>query len=52
MEDHAVELAVIASIRHKDTGYDELLMAGVDRNDARARARADTVQILEQWRRR
>jgi hypothetical protein len=52
VEDHAVELAVIASIRHEDTGYDELLMAGVERDDARARVRADADQVLEQWRRR
>jgi hypothetical protein len=52
VEDHAVELAVIASIRHEDTGYDELLMAGVERDDDLARVRADADQVLEQWRRR
>lgn len=47
----AVELAVIASVRHRDTRYDELLMAGVDRADARDRVREDVDRILENWRR-
>lgn len=52
LEDHAVELAVIASVRHEDTSYDELVMAGVDRDEARMRVRADDDRVLEQWRRR
>jgi hypothetical protein len=35
MEPEAITLAVIASVRHHDTAYDELLMAGVERNEAR-----------------
>jgi hypothetical protein len=46
----AVELAVIASIRHEDTGYDGLLMAGVDRGEARERVRGDVDRALERWR--
>lgn len=46
----AVELAVIASVRHQDTRYDELLMAGVDRADARERVREDVDRVLEHWR--
>jgi hypothetical protein len=46
----AVELAVIASIRHEDTGYDGLLMAGVDRGEARERVREDIDRALERWR--
>jgi hypothetical protein len=30
--------------------YDDLLMAGVDRREARQRIRADVEQILEKWR--
>jgi len=35
LDDEAVALAVLASVRHDDTAYDELLMAGVPREDAR-----------------
>ena len=52
VEDRAVELAVIASIRHEDTGYDELLMAGVERDDARRRVSDEVYGLLDQWRRR
>lgn len=46
----AVELAVIASIRHQDTDYDELLMTGADRADARERVRDEVDRMLAQWR--
>jgi hypothetical protein len=46
----AVELAVIASIRHEDTEYDGLLMAGVDRAEARERVRENVERALEAWR--
>lgn len=38
LDPDAIELAVIASIRHVDTGYDALLMSGVERDAARAQA--------------
>jgi hypothetical protein len=47
----AVELAVAASVRHRDTAYDELLMAGIDRADARERVRGDVARVLDGWRR-
>jgi len=47
----AVELAVIASVRHQDTAYDELLMAGIDRAHARERVRDEVDRTLERWRR-
>jgi hypothetical protein len=50
-EPHAAELAVIASIRHRETDYDALLMSGVDRAEARDRVRADVDAVLERWRR-
>ena len=43
-------LAVVAAVRHGDTEYDDLLMAGVDRPDARDRVRAAVDQVLELWR--
>jgi hypothetical protein len=49
LDEHAVMLAVIASVRHQDTGYDELLMAGVPRGEARARVRPDIDRILATW---
>jgi hypothetical protein len=50
LDPQAVTLAVVAAVRHGDTDYDELLMAGVDRAEARQRARADVDQVLERWR--
>jgi hypothetical protein len=47
----AIALAVAASVRHQDTGYDALLMAGVERADARERVRGDVARVLDGWRR-
>jgi hypothetical protein len=47
----AVEMAVVASIRHRDTDYDDLLMSGADRADARDRVREQVDDVLERWRR-
>ncbi|MFD2763850.1 DUF2293 domain-containing protein [Micromonospora eburnea] len=47
----AVTRAVVASVRHEDTAYDELLMAGVPREQARERVQDDIDQVLERWRR-
>lgn len=46
----AVTRAVIASVRHEDTAYDELLMAGMPREQARERIRDDIDRVLERWR--
>lgn len=50
LDPDAVTLAVIASVRHEDTDYDELLMAGVPREQARERIRNDIDRVLERWR--
>jgi hypothetical protein len=50
LDEGAVLAAVVASVRHEDTAYDELLMAGVPRQDARARVLADIDRVLESWR--
>jgi len=42
---------VIASIRHLDTDYDRLLMAGVPRMEARDRVRDVIERKLEEFRR-
>ena len=46
----AVELAVLASVRHEDTDYDDLLMSGVERAEARERVRTEVERVLERWR--
>lgn len=51
LEDRAVELAVTASVRHEDTCYDELLMAGADRTDARQSVGPQDDAVLDRWRR-
>lgn len=49
--DHsAIEFAVVASVRHLDTGYDDLRMSGVDRSDARERVQPDVARVLDGWR--
>lgn len=47
----AIELAVVASVRHQDTAYDQLRMAGIDRVEARDRVRGDVQRVLDDWRR-
>jgi hypothetical protein len=50
LEENAVTLAVVASVRHQDTPYDELLMAGVPRSEARDRIRFALDEVLDRWR--
>ena len=50
LEPEAIDLAVGAAVRHRWTRYDELLMAGWDRNDARAEVWSDVTAVLERWR--
>jgi hypothetical protein len=49
LEPEAVALAVVASVRHSDTRYDTLLMAGAERDDARAQVRDDVDRVLDAW---
>lgn len=49
LDAEAVRLAVIASVRHEDTRYDELLMAGLPRSDAREFVRADIDRVMASW---
>ena len=46
----AITLAVAAAARHRESEYDDLLMAGVDRSEARERVRATVGSVLEAWR--
>lgn len=48
----AVTSAVVASVRHMDTPYDQLLMSGVPRHEARRRIAAVVQTTLGAWRER
>lgn len=50
LEEEALRAAVVASIRHRHTKYDRLLMRGLDRTGARNAVRDDIDRVLERWR--
>jgi len=50
LDEDAITGAVIASVRHRDTAYDALLMEGHSREEARARVWDDVEELLEAWR--
>ncbi|MEU8358620.1 DUF2293 domain-containing protein [Nonomuraea sp. NPDC048882] len=50
LDENAITLAVIASVRHLDTDYDSLLMSGVPRMEARERIRGAIERKLEEFR--
>jgi hypothetical protein len=50
LDEDAIVLAVVASVRHQDTGYDKLLMRGVPREVARERVAPDIDEVLAAWR--
>lgn len=50
LDREALTAAVIASIRHRHTKYDRLLMKGFDRKNARDAVREDIDRVLESWR--
>jgi hypothetical protein len=50
LQQQALQLAVTASVRHQDTPYDELLMSGIDRSEARERVRDTVNSVLDAWR--
>jgi hypothetical protein len=49
LDPETLNLAVAAAVRHVDTPYDELLMGGMDRLEARARIRAEVEQVMADW---
>lgn len=49
LDPEAVRLAVIAAVRHEDTGYEELLMSGVSRSEARELVRGDVDRVMHSW---
>jgi hypothetical protein len=49
LDETAITLAVVASVRHQDTDYDSLLMAGLSRDEARERVRPAIDRVLAAW---
>ena len=49
LDDQALALAVAAWVRHRHTLYDELLMSGRERADARGEIREEMDQVLDRW---
>lgn len=49
LDEEAVRLAVIAHIRHAETGYDRLLADGSERGVARAAVSVDIERVLAAW---
>lgn len=49
LDEKAVRMAVVAHIRHTHTPYDELLMSGVDRHDAREEVRSRIQEVMIRW---
>ncbi len=50
LDEQAITLAVVASVRHLDTEYDSLLMRGISRDEARDRVRDAIGRVLDAWR--
>jgi hypothetical protein len=49
LDEGALRLAVIASIRHKHTHYDKLLMRGLERSEARWAVEDKIEEVLSSW---
>jgi hypothetical protein len=49
LEKSAIDLAVIAHVRHARTNYDELLMSGTERLNARTQVREKIERVLAKW---
>jgi hypothetical protein len=49
LDEEAVRLAVVAHARHAQTSYDDLLLQGYDRSDARDRVRDEVSRIMDAW---
>jgi hypothetical protein len=49
LDSEAVDLAVLAHVRHRETNYDELLAHGHDRLDARRRVEDQVDRVLSRW---
>jgi hypothetical protein len=52
LDEAAVRLAVIAHVRHTETGYDALLAEGTDRHEARMLIQDEINHVVEKWQRK
>jgi hypothetical protein len=52
LDEDAVCLAVVAHVRHAETNYDDLLVNGLDRMEARRRVQDEVSRVLTDWGRR
>jgi len=50
-DEDAIRLAVAAHIRHAETNYDDLLLAGIGRHAARDRVSEQVAEVLRAWQR-
>ncbi len=50
LDEYAVRLAVVAHVRHVQTPYDELLMSGWERGEARHQVEDAVRAVLAEWR--
>jgi hypothetical protein len=49
LDERAITMAVVASVRHEDTDYDQLLMSGTPREIAREQIRPAIDKVLGTW---
>jgi hypothetical protein len=49
LDEEAVRLAVAAHVRHAETNYDELLLKGIERWDAREKVYPKVSRTLDRW---
>jgi len=49
LEVNAVRLAVLAHVRHAETKYDDLLLQGIERWEAREEVRREVDDVLAKW---
>jgi len=49
LDEKAIHLAIAAHIRHQETNYDELLLTGFERWQAREQVHAQVSHVLDEW---
>lgn len=50
LDEEAVNLAVMAHVRHTETRYDQLLVSGYERWEARAEVKPQVEKVMAKWR--
>jgi hypothetical protein len=49
LDEEAVRLAVTAHVRHAETNYDDFLLKGIERTEAREKVYPKVQRVLERW---